>query len=103
MKSLAETIRDLRNAKGLLLREVAAELSIDPSLLSRIEHGEKRPTRDQVMLLAMILDCDADDLVVAYLSDKVVYELQGEKLALRAVQIAERKITYSKKSKKPRN
>lgn len=104
MKSLAETIRDLRSAKGLLLREVAAELSIDPSLLSRIEHGEKRPTRDQVILLAKILDCDADDLVLAYLSDRVVYELQGEKLALRAVQIAERKITYSKKKlRKPRN
>ncbi len=100
MKSLAETIRDLRVARRLLLREVAAELCIDPSLLSRIEHGEKRPRRDQVIQLAKILECNADDLLLAYLSDRVVYELQGEKLALKAVQIAENKIRYSRKSKK---
>lgn len=96
MKSLGETIRSLREARGLLIREVAAGLGIDPSLLSRIERGVKRPTRSQVVTLARILDVDEHELLVAYLSDKVVYELEGEELALRAMRVAEKRLTYSR-------
>ncbi|MFO7259072.1 MAG: helix-turn-helix transcriptional regulator [Bacteroidota bacterium] len=96
MKSLGETIRSLREARGLLIREVAAGLGIDPSLLSRIERGVKRPTRSQVVTLARILDVDEHELLVAYLSDKVVYELEGEELALRAMKVAEKRLTYSR-------
>jgi len=52
MKMLGDLIRGHRRAKGLLIRQVAAELGIDPSLLSRIERGEKRPTRAQVVHLS---------------------------------------------------
>ncbi len=102
MKSLGERIRDLRVSGGLLLREVAAELRIDPSLLSRIERGEKSPTRDQVLSLARLLRADESELLATYLSDKVLYELQGEKLAMRAIQIAEKRIAYEKSAKKRR-
>lgn len=100
MKSLGETIRSLRKARGMLLREVAGGLEIDPSLLSRIEHGGKHPTRSQVVQLAKILDTDENELMIAYLSDRVVYELQGEKLAIKAVQAAEKRIAYSAKTKR---
>ncbi len=96
MNSLGEHIRALRVSAGFLLREVAAELAIDPSLLSRIERGEKRPTREQVLALARILRTDRDELLAVYLSDRVLYELEGEKVALRAIQIAEERITYGK-------
>lgn len=102
MKSLAETIRNLRETQGLLIREVAAGLDIDPSLLSRIERGVKRPTRAQVVTLARILGADEHELLVAYLSDKVVYELEGEELALKAMRAAEKRLTYSRgRSRKP--
>ncbi len=101
MNSLGEHIRALRVSAGFLLREVAAELAIDPSLLSRIERGEKRPTREQVLALARILRTDRDELLAVYLSDRVLYELEGEKVALRAIEIAEERITYGKtKSRK---
>lgn len=103
MKSLGERIRELRIAGGLLLRVVAAQLHIDPSLLSRIERGEKHPTRDQVLQLAKILKTDDSDLLAIYLSDRIVYELRGEKLALRAIQIAEKRIAYGKGKKKKRS
>lgn len=102
MKSLGERIRELRVSDGLLLREVAAELRIDPSLLSRIERGEKSPTRDQVLLLARILKTDEAELLAIHLSDKVLYELRGEKLAMRAIQIAEKRIAYGTGPKKRR-
>lgn len=100
MKTFGEHIRDIRNASGLLLREVAAGLEIDPSLLSRIERGEKRPTREQVLELAKILRTDRDELLAIYLSDRLVYQLQGEKVALRAIQIAEERISYGRSKRR---
>lgn len=100
MKTFGEMIRSLREARSMLLREVAAALQIDPSLLSRIETGEKRATRDQVIQLAKILKADESELLVNYLSDKIVYELINEDLAMEAMMAAEQKITYLKKGKK---
>ncbi len=100
MKSFGEYIRELRTGNDLLLRQVAAQLDIDPSLLSRIERGEKQPTRDQVLRLARILNADEAALLATYLSERVVYELKGEKLALRAIQLAEKRITYEKNRSK---
>ncbi|MDQ2655883.1 MAG: helix-turn-helix domain-containing protein, partial [Bacteroidota bacterium] len=75
--------------------------AVDPSLLSRIERGEKWPTREQVLALARILRTDRDELLAVYLSDRVLYELEGEKVALRAIRIAEERIVYGKtKSRK---
>ncbi len=42
MNTLSDLVRVHRQAKNLLIRQVAAELGIDPSLLSRIERGDKK-------------------------------------------------------------
>lgn len=99
MKSFGEYIRVLRISRGLFLRQVAASLQIDPSLLSRIERADKRPTREQVIQLASILKTNENDLLIHYLSDRVVYELKDEKLAMKAIEAAEKKIVYLKKGK----
>jgi hypothetical protein len=83
------------------LREVAAALKVDPSFLSRVEGGNKRATRGQVMELAEILREDAGKLLVLYLSERVVYELRDEDLAIEAIMAAEKFIRY--KAKKPKN
>jgi transcriptional regulator with XRE-family HTH domain len=97
-KSIGQIIRELREKKELLVRQVAALLEIDPSLLSKIERGDKRPTREQVKLLARILDIDENQLMISYLSDRLVYEVRGEDLAIEAMKVAEQKIEYLKKS-----
>ena len=94
MESFGALIRRIRTAKGLLLREVAASLRIDPSYLSRIESNTKRATREHVIQLAAFLKADENELLIAYLSDKIIYELQGEKLAMKAMFVAEQKIQY---------
>jgi transcriptional regulator with XRE-family HTH domain len=105
MKTFGETIREMREARGLLLREVAAKLEVDPSYLSRIESGAKRPTREQVVTLAAVLHEDKDKLLVLYLGERVVYELRdADDLAIEAILVAEKRIRYSanKISKKKR-
>ncbi len=82
----------------MFLRQVASELEIDTSLLSKIETGNKRPPREQVSQLAQILHTDEKVMMVAYLSDRLVYEIRGEDFASEALKAAEQKIEYLKKS-----
>ncbi|MEJ0055969.1 MAG: helix-turn-helix transcriptional regulator [Bacteroidota bacterium] len=94
MESFGALIKKLRSEKGLLLREVSASLEIDPSLLSRIESNTKRATREHVIRLAAILGADENELLISYLSDRIVYQLQGEELAMKAMVVAEKKMRY---------
>jgi len=97
MESLGETIRQLREEKELPLRTVAAYLDIDQAILSKMERGQRKASREQVVKLAKYYKVKADDLLIAWLSDKVIYEVEDEKLALKALQVAEKKIKYGKK------
>jgi HTH-type transcriptional regulator, competence development regulator len=99
LKNIADILRDLREKNGLLLRQVAAEIQIDQALLSKIERGERMPTKDQVIRFANFYHFDQNELLIAFLSDKLVYDLQGEEVALKAIQLAENKINYITKMK----
>lgn len=94
MDSLGHTIRKLREEKELPLRIVAAFLDIDQAILSKVERGQRKPTREQVIKLAGYFKVKENDLLVVWLSDKLVYELEDEEVALRALQLAEEKVTY---------
>ncbi len=94
MNSLGEIIRKLREGKDLPLRTVAAYLAIDPAILSKIERGQRKAPREQVVKLAAYFKVKEDDLLIAWLSDKVVYEVRGEEMALKALQAAEEKVIY---------
>ncbi len=100
MKSIGITLREIREAKELLLREVAASISIDPTLLSKIERDERMPTKQQIMSLANYFKKESKEIFLAFLSDKVFYELKDEDLAIDALQIAEKKIKYLNQKKK---
>lgn len=89
--SIGTILRNLRETKGLLLREVAASISIDPTLLSKIERDERMPTREQVTALSAFYK-EESSIVIAYLSDKLVNELEDEDLALEAMKMAESKL-----------
>ena len=100
MDSLGDTIRKLRENKELPLRTVAAFLDIDQAILSKIERGQRKPTREQVVKLAEYFKVKENDLLVAWLSDKLVYEVEDEDMALKALQLAEKKVKYNKTKKK---
>jgi HTH-type transcriptional regulator, competence development regulator len=94
LKTIGTILRELREAKGLLLREVGAKLSLDPTILSKIEQDKRMPTKEQVKALADFYKDQKNEVIIAWLSDKLVYEVQDEDLALQAMQVAEDKIKY---------
>ena len=95
-KTIGTILRELRETKGLLLREVGAELALDPTILSKIERDERMPTRDQVKALSNFYKEQKNEVIIAWLSDKLVYEIQDEELGLDAMKVAEEKIKYGK-------
>lgn len=99
MDSFGDTIRKLREDNALPLRTVAAFLDIDQAILSKIERGQRKPTREQVVKLAEYFKVKESDLLIAWLSDKLVYEVEDEDIALKALQVAEEKVKYITKNK----
>lgn len=97
LKTIGEIIREQRESKGMLLKEVATALDVDLSLISRIERGDKRPKRAHLTKLSQILQIDEKELIIAYLSDRLVYEIRGEDLASEALKMAEEKVNYLKR------
>jgi HTH-type transcriptional regulator, competence development regulator len=97
MNSFGNIIRNAREEKGLFLRQVAAELDIDQAIISKFERNERKPTKEQVLKFAKFYKLDKDELLVAWLSDKVIDDLQGENLADKVLKAAEGKIKSKRK------
>lgn len=53
-----DRIRELRDEQGVLQRQLAALLEIDTPMFSKIERGDRRAKREQVVKLAQYLHQD---------------------------------------------
>ncbi|NCU32093.1 MAG: XRE family transcriptional regulator [Candidatus Moranbacteria bacterium] len=96
MNGFGEIIRKAREEHGLFLRQVAAEMQIDQAIISKFERGERKTTKEQVLKFAEFYNLEPEVLLVAWLSDKIAYDLQDEYLADQALKAAEQKIKYRK-------
>ncbi len=96
MKSFGEIIKEARETKGLYLRQVAAELEIDQAIISKFERGDRKPSKEQVILFADFFKLDKESLIIAWLSDKIVYDLGNEIFADKVLKVAEQKLLYKK-------
>lgn len=103
METLGDKIRKLREEKNVPLRTVAAYLDIDQAILSKIERGHRKATRDQVLKLAEYFKAKETDFLVAWLSDKLVNELEDEQVALMALQVAGEKVKHNSRQRKRKN
>ncbi|HBI01596.1 MAG TPA: helix-turn-helix transcriptional regulator [Flavobacterium sp.] len=99
-ETIGEKLRQIREGMELSLRKVANLLDIDVAILSKMERGERRITKEVVLKLADIYDYNTDDLLVLFLSDKILFEIHGEDLGIEALKVAEEKAKYLKANKK---
>lgn len=99
-ETIGEKLRYIRENKDLPLRKVAALLDIDVAILSKMERGERKITKEVVLKLADIYNYNANELLVSFLSDKILYEIQGEDLGIEALKVAEERAKYIKANKK---
>lgn len=90
MNYLGTRLRELREEKELLLRQLAASLEIDTALLSKIERGDRRANRELVEKASSLLSVKAEDLILLWIADKVADSIEGEALGLDALKFVER-------------
>ena len=67
MDTFGGYLRELREAKGLPLRKVAAELDIDTSILSKIERNERKANVNMLPICARIFEQKEKDIQIKYL------------------------------------
>ena len=88
-------IRELRDEQGLLQRQLAAALKIDTPMFSKIERGERRAKREQVVKLAELLHQDENEMLKLWLADKVIDAVGDENdlvLKCDAIEVAQNTI-----------
>ncbi len=91
MSSFGERVKQLREQKNLLQRHVAGQLDIDTPMLSKIERGERKAKREQVLLMAKIYEADKDELLTLWLSDRINETINNEPLAGDALKLEKKK------------
>ena len=92
MKTFGETIRNLRESKGLLLRQIAAALEVDTAFISKVERNERMLRKEQVQKVATMLEVPENDLLTLWLSDKVSDLIDEEPFAKDALNLSLKKL-----------
>ena len=94
--TLGQKLRELREKKGLLLREVAAHLEIDTAMISKIERGEKPCKKEHVPKLAKLLNASEKEVTVLWLSETIYPILRNEQYAIDALNYTKKRLNDKK-------
>jgi len=88
-----DKIRELRDEQGVLQRQLAALLEIDTPMFSKIERGDRRAKREQVIKLAEYFHQDEKEMLTLWLADKVLDAISDEEeLSRSAISVAQEQI-----------
>jgi len=94
-------IRILREEKQIPQRELAAALKIDTATYCKIEKGDRRAKREQVNVLADLLEVESKDLLRLWSADKVYEIIAEEEEATQILSVvAESIVEYKLKTAK---
>ena len=78
-------------------RQLAAALEIDTATYCKIEKGNRRAKREQVIIIAKILKVDKDQLLAIWLADQLAAVVGNEKkIADNALNITKENINKKK-------
>jgi Fic family protein/DNA-binding XRE family transcriptional regulator len=93
---LKNLLKKAREEKNFKTRELAQLLGIDQALVSKFESGSRKPTKEQVIKLAAILEIDYETIMITWLKEKIIYEIGDESLALKALEEAQKELKNSR-------
>ena len=75
---LGQKIKELRLENGVLQRQLASLLEIDTPMFSKIERGNRRAKRAQVIQIANYFNVDEKELLTLWVADKVLDAVENE-------------------------
>ena len=91
----ANKIKELREGKQLLQRHVSAALDMDNAMYCKIERGDRRAKREQIPLIAGILQTDTEELLILWLADQLIATVADDtSIADKALKIAHQTLKH---------
>ncbi|MCD4735887.1 MAG: helix-turn-helix domain-containing protein [Bacteroidales bacterium] len=96
MSTTGKKLRKLREKTGLTLRKAAMQADVDVAILSKMERGERKLTKELILKLSEMYNEKPEKLIIDFLREKVVYELKDEEHGLKALKVAEKQLKYIK-------
>ena len=91
---LGQKIKELRLENGVLQRQLASLLEIDTPMFSKIERGDRRAKRTQVIQIANYFNVDEKELLTLWVADKILDAVKNEEeLKSDAIKVAQSSIT----------
>lgn len=89
---LGEKLKNLRENKGLVQRQVAAELQVDTAYISKMEHNEKPVSRNHLKKISKLYNIPESELLPIWLADKILQLVNNEKFTIQAIEMALEKV-----------
>lgn len=90
---LGQKIKELRLENGVLQRQLASLLEIDTPMFSKIERGNRRAKRTQVVQIANYFNVDEKELLTLWVADKILDAVKNEEeLKSDAIKVAQSSI-----------
>ena len=94
-------LKSLREEQQIPQRQLAAVLEIDTATYCKIEKGDRRAKRAQVIVLADTLQADTKELLRLWSADKVYEIIADEEEATQILNVvAENIVSYKRKPAK---
>jgi transcriptional regulator with XRE-family HTH domain len=93
-KTLGERLRELRESRNLMQREVGAIIEVDGAFISKVENNEKPIKRNHLQKLSAFFNVDEPELQSLWLADKIRSILKNEIYAHNAISLVYKE--YSK-------
>ncbi len=66
-----QKIREARESKDMLLRQLTAFLEVDTALISKIEKGDRKANKIQISKISKVLELNERELRTLWLADKI--------------------------------
>ncbi len=89
-------LKELREAKGLLQREIAAKLEVDTAYISKVENDEKRLSKAHLSILSKLLGVAERELINLWLADKVMSVIEKYENAEQAILLVQEHLKKNK-------
>lgn len=89
-----ELIKQARISKKIKAKDLAFDMGVDASLISKFENNERIPTKEQIHQLSNLLDIDFGILYVAWLKSQIMQNISYDHFAIEALQQVQEEILF---------
>ena len=93
---LGKKLKELRELKGLVQRQIAAELDVDTAYISKVENDEKRLSKAHISILSKLLGVTERELINLWLADKVMSVIEKDEYAEQAILLVQEHLKKNK-------